>query len=52
MAEVNFEISQTIAILTNTLEVICSEDCGAETYAVKQKIVDKISDLIDKIDAD
>jgi hypothetical protein len=51
--ERNFEIAQVIAILTNTLEVICADEMeGADTYATKQKIVNKISKLIDKIDAD
>jgi hypothetical protein len=49
----DWEIAQVIAVLTNTLEAICSDDCeNIDTYATKQKIVNKISKLIDKIDAD
>lgn len=49
----SLDIAQVIAILTNTLEVICQDEMeNCDTYATKQKIVDKISNLIDKIDAD
>ena len=51
--EKNFEIAQVIAILTNTLDVLCYDEVeSVDTYATKQKIVNKISKLIDKIDAD
>jgi len=49
----NLNISQVIAILTNTLEVLCLDEMDTiETYAIKQKVVNKISSLIDKIDGD
>jgi hypothetical protein len=51
--EKNFEIAQVIAILTNTLDVMCYDEMeNVQTYDTKQAIVNKISKLIDKIDAD
>ncbi len=42
------EASRIIEILTQTLEAIC--DCEVDNaYEVKQKLLDKISELIDKI---
>jgi hypothetical protein len=42
------EAANVIKILTNTLEAIC--DCEVDNaYEVKQKLIDKISELIDKL---
>lgn len=42
-----------IAILTTTLDALCLEGMETvDTYSIKQKIVNKISNLIDKIDGD
>jgi hypothetical protein len=42
------EAANVIQILTNTLEAIC--DCDVDNaYEVKQKLIDKISELIDKL---
>ena len=42
------EASRVIEILTQTLEAIC--ECEVDNaYEVKQKLLDKISELIDKI---
>ncbi len=52
MAE-NIETAQIVQILTNTLDVVCQDEIEpVQTYEVKQKLVNKISKLIDKIDAD
>lgn len=42
------EIAAIIQVLTNTLDVICAEEVD-NSYEVKQKLVNKISELIDKI---
>ena len=42
------EAARVIEILTQTLEAIC--DCEVDNaYEVKQKLLDKISELIDKL---
>lgn len=42
------EAASVIQVLTNTLEAIC--DCEVDNaYEVKQKLIDKISELIDKL---
>jgi hypothetical protein len=42
------EAANVIQILTNTLEAIC--DCEVDNaYEVKQKLINKISELIDKL---
>jgi len=49
----SLNIAQVIAILTTTLEALCLEEMDAvDTYSIKQKVVNKISNLIDKIDGD
>ena len=42
------EIAAIIQVLTNTLDVICAEEID-NSYEVKQKLVNKISELLDKI---
>ena len=42
------EAANVIQILTDTLEAIC--DCEVDNaYEVKQKLINKISELIDKL---
>jgi len=49
----SLNIAQVIAILTSTLEALCLEEMeSVDTYSIKQKVVNKISNLIDKIDGD
>jgi hypothetical protein len=49
----NLDIATIIQMLTNTLDVLCADECNnLDAYNVKQKIVNKISSLIDKINAD
>jgi hypothetical protein len=49
----NLDIATIIQMLTNTLDVLCYDEVESiDTYATKQKIVNKISSLIDKINAD
>jgi hypothetical protein len=42
------EAANVIQILTNTLEAICDTEVD-NAYEVKQKLIDKISELIDKL---
>ena len=42
------EVARIIEVLTQTLEVICQEDID-NSYEVKQKLINKISELIDKL---
>ena len=42
------EAANVIQILTNTLEAICDTEVDI-AYEEKQKLIDKISELIDKL---